>query len=138
MTHTFHNQLLLEVGRSHSPGRDKITNLVKFIKHYVIYHLGISRQITYDNGAQFISRAYSKLFDKFRIWMWLYQHAIHLQMSNNSIQQEFFETSSEVFDHKSTRLWWEVKGMPVGLLHKGENLDESISFSLIYWCKAIL
>lgn len=45
----------------------KATNVVTFIKYYVIYHFGIFRQIVHENGPQFISQVFYWQCDKIRI-----------------------------------------------------------------------
>src|SRR4051812_48456922 len=45
----------------------KATNVMKFIKHHVIYRYGVLRQIVHDNGSQFISTTFSRFCNKFRI-----------------------------------------------------------------------
>ena len=45
----------------------KATDVVKFIKHYVIYRYGVPRRIVHDNGPQFISTVFSRFCNKFRI-----------------------------------------------------------------------
>ena len=45
----------------------KISYVIKFIKHHVLYRFGVSRWIVHDNGPQFISQAFQKFCNKFRI-----------------------------------------------------------------------
>src|SRR3954466_10901643 len=45
----------------------KATDVVKFIKHHVIYRYGVPRRIVHDNGPQFISTVCSWFYNKFRI-----------------------------------------------------------------------
>jgi hypothetical protein len=45
----------------------KIVDVIKFIKHHVIYHFGVPRRIVHDNGSQFVSRPFQKFCNKFRI-----------------------------------------------------------------------
>src|SRR3954467_2600513 len=45
----------------------KATDVVKFIKHYVIYRYGVPRRIVHDNGPQFISAVFTRFCNKFRI-----------------------------------------------------------------------
>ncbi|XP_020260380.1 protein NYNRIN-like [Asparagus officinalis] len=50
------------------PLREVITSdVVKFIKHHIIYRYGIPRHIIHDNGPQFVSQAFTRFCDKFRI-----------------------------------------------------------------------
>lgn len=45
----------------------KASDVVKFIKHYVIYHFGVLRQIVHDNSSQFIGQIFQKFCKNFRI-----------------------------------------------------------------------
>ena len=38
----------------------KASDVIKFVKHHVIYHFGVPRQIVHDNGPQFVSQAFSE------------------------------------------------------------------------------
>ena len=43
----------------------KTANMVNFIKHHVIYPVGIPRRIIHDNGPQFVSQAFSRFCNKY-------------------------------------------------------------------------
>ena len=45
----------------------KTSDVIKFIKHHIIYRFGIPRRIIHDNGSQFVSHAFTRFCDKFRI-----------------------------------------------------------------------
>lgn len=45
----------------------KFLDLVKFIKDHVIYQFGVPRRIILNNGPQFVSQAFYKLYNKFKI-----------------------------------------------------------------------
>ena len=45
----------------------KTNNVINFIKHHVIYQHGMPRRIIHDNGPQFISNAFVRFCDKFKI-----------------------------------------------------------------------
>ena len=45
----------------------KTSNVVNFIKHYVIHQFGVPRQIIHDNGPQFVSYVFY-WFNRFRMW----------------------------------------------------------------------
>ncbi|XP_020249346.1 uncharacterized protein LOC109826741 [Asparagus officinalis] len=45
----------------------KISDMVKFIKHHIIYMYDIPRRIIHDNRPQFVSLAFTQFCDKFRI-----------------------------------------------------------------------
>ena len=45
----------------------KTSNMVNFIKHYVIHRFGIPRWIIHDNGSQFASQSLYQLCNNYRI-----------------------------------------------------------------------
>jgi len=45
----------------------KTSDVIKFIKHHVVYLFGVPRQIVYNNGPQFVSQAFQRFCNKFRI-----------------------------------------------------------------------
>ena len=38
----------------------KTSDVIKFVKHHVIYRFGVSRRIVHDNGLQFVSQAFQR------------------------------------------------------------------------------
>ena len=44
----------------------KASDVVKFVKHHVIYHFGVPRRIVHDNGPQFVSQTFQRFCNKFR------------------------------------------------------------------------
>ena len=45
----------------------KTSDVIKFIKHHAVYCFGIPRRIVHDNGPQFVSQAFQRFCNKFRI-----------------------------------------------------------------------
>jgi len=45
----------------------KTPNVVKFIKHHVLYHFNVPWRIIHDNELQFVSLAFQQFYNKFRI-----------------------------------------------------------------------
>ena len=45
----------------------KTFDVIKFIKHHVVYRFGVPRWIVHDNGPQFVSQAFQKFCNKLRI-----------------------------------------------------------------------
>jgi len=45
----------------------KTSDVIKFIKHHVIYRFGEPRRIVHNNGHQFLSQVFKKFCNKFRI-----------------------------------------------------------------------
>ncbi|XP_020245255.1 uncharacterized protein LOC109823389 [Asparagus officinalis] len=45
----------------------KTSNVIKFLKHHIVYRYDVPRHIIHDNGPQFVSQAFTRFCDKFRI-----------------------------------------------------------------------
>jgi len=45
----------------------KTSDVIKFIKHHVVYRFGIPRWIVHENGPQFVSQTFQRFCNKFRI-----------------------------------------------------------------------
>ena len=45
----------------------KASDVIKFVKHHVIYRFSVPRWIVHDNGPQFVSQAFQRFCKKFRI-----------------------------------------------------------------------
>ena len=45
----------------------KTSNVVNFIKHYIIHRFGVPKRIIHDNGPQFASQVFYWFCDKYRI-----------------------------------------------------------------------
>jgi len=45
----------------------KVSDVVKFVKHHVIYRFSVPWRIVHDNGPQFVSQAFQRFCSKFRI-----------------------------------------------------------------------
>jgi len=55
------------MGRGYPSEEVKTSDVIKFIKYHVIYRFGVARQIIYDNGSQFVSQAFKKFYNNFKI-----------------------------------------------------------------------
>ncbi|XP_020266130.1 uncharacterized protein LOC109841582 [Asparagus officinalis] len=45
----------------------KTSDVIKFLKHHIVYRYGVPRRIIHDNGPQFVSQAFTRFCEKFRI-----------------------------------------------------------------------
>ena len=45
----------------------KTSDMIKFIKHHLIYRFGVRQRIVHDNRPQFVSQAFQKFCNKLRI-----------------------------------------------------------------------
>ena len=88
----------------------KTSDVIKFIKHHVIYHFSAPRRIVYDNGLQFVSRPFQKFCDKFRIQS---VSSITYYPAANGLAEAFNKTIGKLlkkFVSKSQRDWDEKLG----------------------------
>ena len=83
----------------------KASDLIKFIKHHVIYRFGVSRRIIHDNGPQFVSQTFQRFCNKFRIQS-VFSTAYYL--AANSLAKAFNKTIPKLlkkFISKSQHDW---------------------------------
>jgi len=81
----------------------KTSDVIKFIKHHVVYRFGVPWWIIHDNGPQFVSQAFQRFCNKFRI------QSVSLTtyyLAANGLQKDHWETSQEIHHEKPTRLEW--------------------------------
>ena len=71
-----YNQLLLKMGKNGSLKEVKISDVIKFNKHLVVYRFGVPRLIIHDNWPQFIGRAFNAINSGFKVYP--KQHTIQL------------------------------------------------------------
>ena len=46
---------------------EKISDMIKFVKHHIIYRFSVPQQIIHDNRPQFVSQSFQRFCNKFRI-----------------------------------------------------------------------
>lgn len=59
-------QLVFQMIWNYHTQKVKVLNVLKFTKHHIIYHFGVSRQIIHDNGSQSINQVFNKFCDRFK------------------------------------------------------------------------
>src|SRR3954466_12168051 len=87
----------------------KATDIVKFIKHYVIYRYGVPRRIVHDNGPQFISTV--SLGSVTSLGSRVYPRPLTTlpEWTRGGLQQNHRENPQEVRLQKPTRLGRETR-----------------------------
>ena len=58
----------------------KTPNVIKFIKHHVLYRFGAPRRIVHDNGPQFVSQAFQRFLINSEFKVCHQRHTIQLLM----------------------------------------------------------
>ena len=117
----------------------KTSDVIKFINHHIIYIFGIPRRIIYDNGSQFVSHAFTRFCDKFRIQnlaSTAYNPAANGQAeaSNKTIIKiltKLVSTSKRDWDEKLGESLWAYRTTvrtPTGFT----------PYSLVHGCEAVL
>ena len=117
----------------------KTANVVNFIKHHVIYRFGVPRRIVHDNGPQFVSQAYSRFCNKYRIQdvaSTAYNPAANglAEAFNKTIiklLKKFVSTSKQDWHEKLGECLWAYRTTV-------RNATGSTPFSLVYGCEAVL
>ena len=83
----------------------KTSDVVKFNKHHVIYCFGVPRWIIHDNGPQFVSQAFQRFCNKFRIQS---MSSTAYYPAANGLAEAFNKTMGKLlkkFVSKSQRDW---------------------------------
>jgi len=83
----------------------KASDVIKFIKHHVIYRFGVPRWIVHDNGPQFVSQAFQRFCNKFRTQG---VSSMAYNPAANGLAEAFSETIRKLlnkFVSKSQRDW---------------------------------
>jgi len=117
----------------------KTSNMIKFIKHHMDYHFGMPWRIVHDNGPQFVSQAFQRFCDKFRIQSvssTTYYPAI------NGLAEAFNKTIEKLlkkFISKSQRDWDDKLGECLWAYHTTVRTPtKATPLSLVYECEAII
>src|SRR3954470_7435430 len=117
----------------------KATDVVKFIKHHVIYRYGVPRRIVHDNRPQFISTVFSRFCNKFRIQS-VSSTAYYPPV--NGLAEAFNKTIAKLlkkFVSRSQRDWDEKLGECLWVYQTVVRTPtKATSFSLVHGCKAML
>nr|ABD63176.1 Integrase core domain containing protein [Asparagus officinalis] len=117
----------------------KTNDVIRFIEHHVIYRYDVPRCIIHDNGTQFVSHAFTRFCDKFRIQN---LSSMAYNPSANDLAEAFNKTIVKILTKmtSNSKRDWNVK------------LDESLwaylttvctptditPYSLVYGCEAVL
>jgi len=107
----------------------KISDVIKFIKHHVIYRFGIPQRIIHDNGPQFVSQSFQPATNsesKICLQRYTIQLPTVLQKLSTRPSENFSRSSSQ----KSTRPGQEIRQMSMGLPHNGEKPNKNYAFLL--------
>jgi len=117
----------------------KISDVIKFIKHYVVYRFGVPRRVVHDYGPHFVSQAFQRFRNKFRI------HSVSsttYYSNDNGLAEAFNKTIGKLlkkFVLKSQRDWDDKLGECLwAYCTTVRTTAKATSFSLVYGCEAIL
>jgi len=117
----------------------KSSDVIKFVKHYVIYRFGIPRRIVHDNGPQFVSQAFQRFYTKFRIQSvssTAYYPAVNglaeaFNKAIGKLLKKFISKSQRDWDDKLGEFLWAYRTTVW-------TPTKATSFSLVYGCEAVL
>ena len=117
----------------------KSSDVIKFVKHHVIYRFGVPRRIVHDNGPQFISQAFQRFCTKFRIQS---VSSTAYYPAANSLVEAFNKIIGKLFKKfvsKSQRDWDDKLGECLWAYRTTVRTPtKATPFSLVYGCEAVL
>ena len=117
----------------------KTSDVIKFIKHHVIYRFGVPRWIIHDNGSKFISQPFQRFCNKFRIQSVL---SMAYYPPTNGLAKAFNKTIGKLlkkFISRSQRDWDEKLGECLWAYRTTVRTPtKATPFSLVYRCEAVL
>src|SRR3954464_205902 len=127
------------MGGSNPLAGSQSNDIVKFIKHYVIYRYGVPWRIVHDNGPQFISAVFFRFCNKFRIQSVsstaYYPPANRLAEAFNKIiakiLKKFVSRSQRDWDEKLGECLWAYRTTV-------RTPTKATPFSLVYGCEVVL
>ena len=113
--------------------------MIKFVKHHVIYHFGVPRRIVHDNGPQFVSQAFQRFCNEFRIQS---VSSTAYYPAANGVAEAFNKTIGKLlkkFVLISQRDWDDKLGECLWAYRTTvRTLTKATPFSLVYGCEAVL
>ena len=117
----------------------KTSNVIKFIKHHVLYRFDVPQRIIYNNGPQFVSQAFQRFCNKFKI------HNVPSTAyypAANSLAEAFNITIGKLlkkFVSKSQRDWDDKLGECLSAYRMTvRNPTKATPFFLEHRCEAVL
>ena len=116
----------------------KMSDVVKFIKHHVLYRFGMPRWIIHDNGPQFVSQASQRFCNKCRIQS---VSSTTYYPAANSLAEAFIMTTGKLlkkFISKSQHDWDEKLGECLwACCPMVRTPTKATPFFWVYGCEAI-
>ena len=117
----------------------KTSNVIGFIKHHIIYRHGVPRRIIHDNGPQFVSNAFIKFCEKFKIQDVL---STAYNPTANGLAEAFNKTIIKLLSKlvKSNKRDWDDKlGAALWAYRTTVRTPTGATpYSLVYGCEAVL
>jgi len=117
----------------------KTSDVIKFIKHHVVYRFGVPRRIVHDNRPQFVSQAFQRFCDKF--WIQSVSSTTHY-LAANGLAEAFNKTIGKFlkkFVSKSQHDWDDKLGECLWAYRTTVRTPtKTTPFSLVYECEVVL
>jgi len=117
----------------------KASDVIKFIKHHMVYCFGVPRWIVHNNGPQFVSQAFQRFCNKFRIQS--VSSTTYYPVANG-LAKAFNKTIEKLlkkFISKSQRDWDDKLGECLWAYRTTVRTPmKATPFSLVYGCESIL
>ena len=117
----------------------KMSDVIKFVKHHVVYRFSVPRWIIHDNGPQFVSQEVQRFCNKFRIQN---VSSTVYYPSANGLAEAFNKTIGKLlkkFISKSQRDWDNKLGECLWAYRMTVRTPtKATPFSLVYGCEVVL
>ena len=117
----------------------KTSDVIKFVKHHVIYRFGVPRRIVNDNGPQFVSQVFQRFCNKSRIQC--VSSTAYYPVANGLAEafNKIIGKHLKKFISKSQRDWDDKLGECLrGYRTAVRTPTKAIPFSFVYRCEVIL
>ena len=127
------------MGGSYPLKEVKTSDVVKYIKQHVLYRFGTPQRIINDNGPQFISQAFQRFSNKFRIQS---VSSTTYYAATNCLAEEFNKNIGKLlkkFVSKSQCDWDEKLGECLwAYCTTVRTRAKAMPFFLVYGCEVVL
>ena len=116
----------------------KTSHMIKFIKHHMVYRFGMLRRVVHDNETQFVSQAFQRFCNKFRIQN---VSSTTYDPATNGLAEAFNKTIEKLLKKlvsKSQHNWDDKLGECLWAYRTTvRTLTKATPFSLVHGCEVL-
>lgn len=114
------------------------SNIINFVKHYVIYIFGIRRRIGHDNGPQFVCQTFQKFCRNFRIQIVSSTAYYPVAKLSGGFYKKIGKLLKKFVSGANTTGTTDLANVYGHTAPRSELRQRPPTFSLVYGCKAVL